>query len=742
MMRYKRGVANYFTLTLIVCILVISAGTAGATFPTMVTSDSHNTSHMSTGPGIQSAEGQIEVVVRLSEPNRLSVAQSNTPVETLRTQADSAHQPVIDYADRTRGVTVKDRFWIVNAVLLEVDADTVRLDEIRSISGVKQIHENFEIEITATRPVSPSNRTATMSTASVEPTVTDSYTYGLEQINVTGAWQQFGTKGSGVRVAVLDTGVDAANHTDLTPTAGGWKDFVSDRSEPYDDVGHGSHVSGTIVGGQSPTEMHYGVAPEAELLHGKVFGADGTGDFATLIEGFQWSIDNNADIISLSLGSEKNTHRLIDPVETANAAGVVVVASVGNDGVDTSSSPGNYYNTLNIGATTESRQVAYFSGGEEIITENVWGNEAPESWPDTYIVPTVSAPGASVLSTYNEGQYDKRSGTSMAAPHVAGTVALMQSASAEPLTPTQIETTLVETAWKPDGEPVDVDARYGSGIIDAFAATEAVADGIEPADIRTESMSVNSTTVIEGESVQTIVVVTNEGESTGTFLAELAIDGETTQTKSVEVKPNRERSLIFDSTFAESGIYTLSVNDSVVSEITVEPLIQSEFTFTPAQPTPGDNLTIIASVSSKKPNILGIAGGEHDFESIELVTTSANSDRFAWNLFSLAEREKRTTITWNATVPRETAGKKLGISTRMMIDGGSNELIRDSVEVIAVPSVIDYYSDTSGTVGDREVFAGVQDWQRDEGFFSMVSEEEGDTAIFQLVRMWQETRVN
>ena len=741
-MRHRRNIIGHFLLMIVFCILVASVGTVGGTSSTAAASDTYNASSTPIDPTIQSAEGQIEVVVRLSEPNRLSVAQSNTPAETLRTQADSAHQPVIQYADRTHGVTIKDRFWIVNAVLLEVDTDTVRLDEIRSVSGVKQLHENFEIKITATQSTSPSNRTATMSTASVEPAATGSYTYGLEQINVTGAWRQFGTKGSGVRVAVLDTGVDAANHSDLTPTAGGWKDFVTDRSEPYDDVGHGSHVSGTIVGGQAPDGMHYGVAPEAELLHGKVFGADGTGDFATLIEGLQWSIDNNANIISLSLGSEENTHRLIDPVETANAAGVIVVASAGNDGVGTSSSPGNYYNTLNIGATTESRQIADFSGGEEIITENVWGDEASESWPDTYIVPTVSAPGESVLSTYNEGQYDKRSGTSMAAPHVAGTAALMQSASTEQLTPTQIETALVETAWKPDDEPVDVDTRYGNGIIDAFTATEAVADGLEPANIRIESMSVNTTTVIEGESVQTTVIVTNEGESTGTFVAELAIDAKTTQTKSVEVRPDRKRSLSFDSIFTESGKYTLSVNDSTVNEVVVEPLIQSEFTFSPAQPTPGDNVTITASVSSKKSNILGIAGGEHDFENIELVTTSANSNRFAWNLFSLIERQKQTIITWNATVPKRTAGEKLSISTRVMVNNGNNRFIQDSVEVVAVPSVIDYYSDTSGAVGDHEVFVGVQDWQRNEGFFSMVSEEEGDTAIFQLVKMWQEARMN
>lgn len=568
-MNYRSQIFNVILVVTILIILMTTIGMVGATPSQSVESDTHNSSHETIDPSLHSADGQVEVVVRLSGPDQIQIEQSNKPIDTLQTQADRAHEPVVDYAKRTRGVTIKNQFWVTNAVLLEVDTNTVDLKEIQSITGVERLHENFKVEVAATQSATPTNRTTTMSTATVGSKTTGTYTYGLEQINATGTWRQFGTKGAGVRVAVLDTGVDATNHSDLTPTAEGWKDFVSDKPEPYDDDGHGSHVSGTIVGGQAPDGMYYGVAPEAELLHGKVFDANGNAYFTDLIDGFQWSMNNDADIISLSLGTDEYTDFFIEPIETANAADITVVASAGNNGAETSSSPGNYYNTINIGATTESKQIASFSGGEEIVTADVWGDDVPESWPDRYIVPTVSAPGNAVLSTYNNGQYAEIDGTSMAAPHVSGAIALMQSATSESLTPTEIETALVDSAWKPEGAPTDRDTRYGSGIIDTYHATVSVAGSTTQADLTVDSLTVDPDTAAPNEQVVTELTVVNHGDATGTFVASLQVNGTTTQTTSVDVAPGETEQVSFVSQFDTPGNYELAINEETAGVVTV-----------------------------------------------------------------------------------------------------------------------------------------------------------------------------
>ncbi|WP_171908230.1 S8 family serine peptidase, partial [Natrialba sp. SSL1] len=115
-----------------------------------------------------------------------------------------------------------------------------------------------------------------------------------------------------------------------------------------------------------------------------------------------------------------------------------------------------------------------FSSGNTIAADN-WDNPDPE-WPDEWVKPDVAAPGEDVLSAMPDDEYDYLDGTSMAAPHVSGVIALMLSAN-DDLTQEEIEETLEETAWKPDGEPDEKDVRYGHGIVDAYAAVDEVAAG-------------------------------------------------------------------------------------------------------------------------------------------------------------------------------------------------------------------------------------------------------------------------
>jgi hypothetical protein len=216
----------------------------------------------------------------------------------------------------------------------------------------------------------------------------------------------------------------------------------------------------------------YGVAPNVSLYGVKVLDDSGGGSFAQIIAGMQWAVNESVDIISMSLGAGGFNDQMIAPVQNAHDAGTVVVASAGNSGEGSSGSPGNVYDSIAVGASNPSEGIAGFSSGEVVDTANDW-SDPPAAWPDQYTVPTIAAPGVDTLSSVPGGGYDDTySGTSMAAPHVSGAVALAESALDEELSPSEIEEALEATAFKPGDAPAppgERDTRYGSGIINADA---------------------------------------------------------------------------------------------------------------------------------------------------------------------------------------------------------------------------------------------------------------------------------
>ncbi|MFB6219796.1 MAG: S8 family serine peptidase, partial [Halolamina sp.] len=400
-------------------------------------------------------------------------------------------------------------------------------------------HTNFEVKLTKT-----------VATADA-PNATD----GVEQVNAPDAWNT--TRGEGASVAVLDTGVDGS-HPDINVSK-----FVTvdengtvNRTEPFDTATHGTHVSGTVVGGNASGE-YIGVAPEAELLHAQVIDGD-TGSFVRVLAGLEWAVNQSADVTVMSLGADIYADEFIEPVENARAAGTVVVASSGNYGPNTSASPGNVPGVLSVGAVDDDGRVAPFSSGE-IVNGSVWENGTYED----YVVPTVVAPGVNVTSSASGGGYEQLSGTSMAAPHVGGTVALVFAAG-ENVSVSEAEAAVVETARKPDFADA-VDTRYGNGVIDAEAAVRQVSNGTVAGQVLdSQGDPVTGATV----SVGGVTTTTN---ATGSFEVAtlpgsqpLSVDaaGYETETQTVTVAEGERTTVEVTATAPATYHFDLAANES------------------------------------------------------------------------------------------------------------------------------------------------------------------------------------
>jgi len=428
---------------------------------------------------------------------RLPDADDAQSADDLVEHAEETQPSVVSEIESGGGEVVR-RFWLTNALVVTGDEDL--RESLEQREGVR-VHDNYDF-------AAP---TATHGAARAQAETTEFETKpGVEQVNATAVWEGFGVRGEGVTVAVLDTGV-AVDHPDIrlkTNNAsdprypGGWSEFdtTGDRvnSTPHDGGRHGTHVSGTVVGGNA-SGAWIGVAPEADLAHAKVF-ENGTGSFASTLAGMEWSVSQDADVLSLSFGvpcdaDSSGAGSMVEAVRNARDAGSLVVAPTGNGGDGCAASPGSVYDSVSVGAVNGDGNVPSFSGGASVETAESWGENAPPDWPSSYVVPGVTAPGVGVLSAVPGGSHERMDGTSMATPHVAGVAALVESSTARNLTPEELRTVILRTA-KNSGGKGEIDTRHGAGVVDAYRAVSAARDGVNASD----ALPVNTTATNKAET--------------------------------------------------------------------------------------------------------------------------------------------------------------------------------------------------------------------------------------------------
>jgi outer membrane biosynthesis protein TonB len=310
------------------------------------------------------------------------------PVDKADAQGED--QVIVVYENKQGEQDVKDSGAVIKEQYDQLSAATVSADT-DSIDKLKRDPDIKYVENDVTFRIADNGETTSQI---VEQ-------WNLAPIQAASAWEA-GLTGDGVKIAVMDSGISP--HPELT-IAGGYA--AVDYTTSYaDDKGHGTHVAG-IIGAKRDQQGIDGIAPGAELFAVKVLNEKGEGTLSDLLEGIDWAITNQMDIINLSMGSADSSQAMQDAMEKAYHAGVLLVGASGNEGaghpVDY---PAAYDSVIAVSATDASNNLAAFSSvGSEV---------------------EFAAPGKDIASTYPGADYRLMSGTSQATSHVTAMLALLK----------------------------------------------------------------------------------------------------------------------------------------------------------------------------------------------------------------------------------------------------------------------------------------------------------------------------
>jgi subtilisin len=335
----------------------------------------------------------------------------------------------------TYGIKIKKELPLVDACLCEVEPHNARVQQLSQDPFIEYIEDDYEAAI----QVMPYAVSAKPKGQEIP--------WGVKKISVLPVWKT--CKGEGVRVGIVDTGVDLS-HPDLKDNikeAHG----VLDCKNVVDDNGHGTHVAGTIAALDNDIGV-VGVAPKVEIYSVKAFDKNGKSTVSGIVEALNWCLEKEVHVVNMSFGIKNNSITLRRAVKALHKSGIVLVAAAGNAGGENSVLyPAKYPEVIAVAACGQDERPASFtSSGPEV---------------------DITAPGVDILSTYKDGQYKLMSGTSMAAPHVSGAAALLLSI--HQMKAEEVKE-LLKSAARDLGFPKE---KQGAGLVDVEKAVMSINKG-------------------------------------------------------------------------------------------------------------------------------------------------------------------------------------------------------------------------------------------------------------------------
>lgn len=430
----------------------------------------------SVSPSLQSVlagagdEQSIPVIVKLRTAESPSIlarrytrAQRQQFISEMRSRTEQDSAEIRQFL-QGHGI-VPRQLWLVDAVAFS--ATPAMISQIARMADVETVTTDDLIQ---------------MPTVFADGTATPEW--NIARTGAPQLWEQ-GYVGTGVTIAILDSGLNIT-HPDLAPRwrglAGDWFDPYGNSTTPYDfGTYHGTGVASVIVGG-SAGGTAIGMAPGSSIIAAKIFRDDGTANNSYIIEALQWALNpggNSAsapDIINNSWGYAENPDQCLEvmgfgsgalflrgAIQTLRNAGVAVVAAAGNTGpsASTSVSPANFAESFSVGATASNNAIAHFSA------------RGPSACLDDIAFPDLVAPGVAIRVAGESASYRELSGTSFAAPHIAGAMALLLQA-AGPMSVDELEEILALSAT--DLGVGGVDDVYGYGLVNVPAALSLAED--------------------------------------------------------------------------------------------------------------------------------------------------------------------------------------------------------------------------------------------------------------------------
>lgn len=519
------------------------------------------------------AEADLSTIVTTASADE--VQRRAQVITRLQETAQSSQAPVLDVlAGAGVGGQASDdvqSLWIINAVAAQGTLTTVlSLADLPTVAAI-QLDETVQLPpIQAQQVVTATN-------------------WGLARIRADVVNDVLGLDGTGIVIASLDSGVDWQHPAlqakyrgyrgpGLTPDhTGNWYDVLNNSTYPVDSYFHGTHTLGTALADA------VGVAPGAQWIAVRAFDNSGTAETSNIHAAFQWLLAPNGDpalapdVVINSWGSSNGSNvAYVEDVEALRMAGIIPIFSAGNSGPanNTVSAPGSYTVTLAVGAVIENNQVALFS------------SRGPS--PFSVTKPDIVAPGDDIISTVPGGGFGALDGTSMATPHVVGTVALMLQANPA-LDQETVFDTLRNTA-APLSTAITPNNNEGWGMLDTYAAVRQVSSFGELAGTVSDAATnapISEATIQVLKQKQPLVAATTNAEgryeqsvSAGIYDVQVTAFGyESTQAAGLTVTTNTTTLQNFTLTPQSTGTLAGSVTErgtgvAISASLTIDGLAQ------------------------------------------------------------------------------------------------------------------------------------------------------------------------